>query len=117
MTDSAMDNFPCADRRPLSATHRRILGVGGSADHYAAVHTAQKHAGRSMGKACGPGRRGHRVRCAWQWATVKGWRGLVVSRYVRFYDEVGIQDVPLVGGQNTSSGERYPSADRYAQGA
>ncbi|MEO3756839.1 phosphoenolpyruvate synthase [Mycobacterium sp. B14F4] len=29
------------------------------------------------------------------------------SRYVRFFDEVGIDDVPLVGGKNASLGEMY----------
>ncbi|MCH9733129.1 MAG: phosphoenolpyruvate synthase [Actinomycetia bacterium] len=29
------------------------------------------------------------------------------SRYVRFFEEVGIEDVPLVGGKNASLGEMY----------
>ncbi|MGE5696504.1 MAG: phosphoenolpyruvate synthase [Candidatus Sericytochromatia bacterium] len=29
------------------------------------------------------------------------------SKYVRFFDEVGIEDVPLVGGKNASLGEMY----------
>lgn len=48
---------------------------------------------------------------------LKGWRGLVVNKYVRLSDGVGIEDVPPVGSENTSLGEMFPSADRYARGA
>src|SRR5690348_5957831 len=30
-----------------------------------------------------------------------------MSEYVRFFDEFGIEDVPLVGGKNASLGEMY----------
>jgi pyruvate,water dikinase len=30
-----------------------------------------------------------------------------VPRYVRFFEEFGIEDVPLVGGKNASLGEMY----------
>src|SRR5271157_6016576 len=30
-----------------------------------------------------------------------------MSQYVRFFEEVGIADVPLVGGKNASLGEMY----------
>ncbi len=29
------------------------------------------------------------------------------AQYIRFFDEVGIDDVPLVGGKNASLGEMY----------
>ena len=34
------------------------------------------------------------------------------SGYVRFFEEIGIEDVPLVGGKNASLGEMYPEAVR-----
>ncbi len=30
-----------------------------------------------------------------------------MSEYVRFFEEIGIDDVPLVGGKNASLGEMY----------
>ena len=32
------------------------------------------------------------------------------ARYIRFFREIGIEDVPLVGGKNASLGEMYPGA-------
>src|SRR6185369_13421360 len=31
----------------------------------------------------------------------------MTRRYIRFFDEIGIEDVPLVGGKNASLGEMY----------
>ena len=33
----------------------------------------------------------------------------MTRRYIRFFDEIGIEDVPLVGGKNASLGEMYRS--------
>ncbi|MDO8260014.1 MAG: PEP/pyruvate-binding domain-containing protein, partial [Candidatus Magasanikbacteria bacterium] len=30
-----------------------------------------------------------------------------MSKYIRFFNELGIKDVPLVGGKNASLGEMY----------
>src|SRR6478672_3381768 len=31
----------------------------------------------------------------------------MTRRYIRFFDEIGVEDVPLVGGKNASLGEMY----------
>src|SRR5579859_4749224 len=42
---------------------------------------------------------------AWEQARVPG--AHMTRRYIRFFDEIGIDDVPRVGGKNASLGEMY----------
>ena len=44
---------------------------------------------------------------------------MATSQFIRFFEEIGIDDVPLVGGKNASLGEMYRNGlgENVVQGA